>query len=357
MSWNDIDKKQGSAGSGRFVSFKDVESVRIRVLDEEPHTTYVHKMKQVIDGEEVFRTIPATPSLDDDHIQRENGKRFPATAQFNMRVFEYARDEKDAKKFLDEGEIKVLQGGVSIFKQLRTLYQNEGSLSAFDVLITKQGSGRDTEYTVSACPTSKTIDIDELRGSVDTDEALHWENIFPAITAEDQKKMLVDAKMDVNYDPAAALAAEMTEEDAKRQVFPFGKYKDKTVGEIAIIDTGYMEWAADNVTSNDAVAAACRVLSGALLNKATSAPQIEAPKAAPKPAAKKAEPKPAAKKAEVKAVDNSDLIKQVTKAFDSEKWDDTMLVLETIKKHGGGKTRLKDLTTAQLEALNAEVSA
>lgn len=353
MSWNDLDQKQGSGGSGRFVSFKDVESVRIRVLDEEPHTTYVHKMKQMVAGEEVFRTIPATPSLDDDYIQRENGKRFPAVAQFNMRVFEYKRDEKDAKKFLDDGEIKILQGGVSIFKQLRTLYQNEGSLSAFDILITKQGSGRETEYTVSACPTSKSVDVSVLQGEVSGDEALQWENIFPAITAEDQKRMLAEANMDINYDPALAIAAEMTEEDAQKQVFPFGKYKGKTVGEIAIIDTGYMEWAADNVTSNDAVAAACRVLSGSLLSRATEAPKIEAPKAEPK----KAEPKKAPAKAAPPKADNADLIAKVTKAFDSEKWDDTMLVLETIKKHGGGKTRLKDLTAPQLEALYAEVSA
>lgn len=355
MSWNDLDAKQGSTGSGRFVSFKDVESVRIRVLDEEPHTTYVHKMKQIVAGEEVFRTIPATPSLDDDYIQRENGKRFPATAQFNMRVFEYKRDEKDAKKFLDDGEVKILQGGVSIFKQLRTLYQNEGSLSAFDVLITKTGSGRDTEYTVSACPTSKGIDVAVIQGTVESDEALQWANIFPAITAEDQKRMLAEAKMDINYDPALAIAAEMTEEDARKQIFPFGKYKGKTVGEIAIIDTGYMEWAADNVTSNDAVAAACRVLSGMLLNKATEAPQIEAPKAAPKTEA--AKPKPAPKKAEPKpAADNTDLIGKITGAFDKEKWEDTLVVLETIKKHGGGKTRLKDLSRPQLESLYAEIS-
>lgn len=346
MAWEDLDQKQGGAGTGRFVSFKEGGSRRFRVLDAEPHTTMVHKISQIVNGEDVFRTVPATANLDDDYIQRMNGKRYPANPVFNLRVFEYAKENN--KDVPDKGEIKILQGGPQIFKALRGLWEDHGHLNQFDVIIKKEGEKRDTEYTVTAAPKSFDVDVDDLTSQMEQDETLAWENVFKPITAADQQKILAEAKLDINYDPAATIAETLTIDEASATVFPFGKYKGKKLGELAVIDAGYLEWAAENVTSNDAVAAGCRVLVGAGGKIAAK----ETPKAA-LPSAKKAEKaKPATKG--ISEERRAELKEAVETAFEDYEATD---IVAKIKEHGGGKARLKDLTGEQLQALHNDICA
>lgn len=354
MSWNDVDEKRGGA-SGRFVSFEDGKGVRLRILDEEPKTIRVHKISQPVKRgdktEEVFRTIPATPNPDDNYILQMNGKRYPDVPVYNMRCFEYKRD--DAGKFTDPptGEIKVLQGGPAIFKDLKKIYEEFGHLNQFDVVITRTGKGRDTEYAVSAAPNRLDCDVAGLTAKIAQDASLNWDNIFPPASADDQKKALTEAGFNVTYDPAAEIAARLSWDDASKVRFTFGKYgqkgQEKTVGELVIIDAGYVTWAAENVTSSDELAAACRVAvkhMSQLESGTAPVKQIEQPKAAPKPA-----PENKAKRA--------DLEKRVSDAFENdERYSDMQVMIDTLKRHGEGKTRVKDLTLPQLESLVKEIS-
>jgi hypothetical protein len=353
--WSDLDDKPKTGGlSGRFVKFSKEKSTRVRFLDEAPRTTFVHK---VTGKDDTFRTIPATENLDDDYIQQVNGKRFPATAQYSMRVFEYKRDEKG--NFTSEGEIKILQGGPAIFKALRTIMDEnggEGSLRNYDISITVKGEKRDTEYSVSAVPVSQKVDVDELIVQVDADEALKWENVFPKITAEQQKKILADAKIDITYDPVAAIAAVMTPEVAKGTVLGFGKYKGKTVGDVLVIDSSWLEWAAENVTSNDSVAAACRVAFGNVtsLAEAPAAPaQLTSASAASAPATKSA-PAPKAAPVNAETTEKAALISAISaklEAFSAPK------IVQTIKEASAtGETKLAKLSLDELKKLDGDLS-
>lgn len=376
MSWEDVDKPSGGSGLGRFVAFEDGKAVRMRLLDEEPHTTRVHKISQIVTrggkSEEVYRAIPATVNPDDNYILKHNPKRYPENTQFSMRAFVYNQDENN--RDTDEGEIKILQGGPAIFKQLRTIYQNEGSLTQFDVVITRRGEKRDTEYTVSAAARSRNIDVKKIIGQMESDPDLQWDRIFLPTTGEMQKKILDEAGMDVNYDPAAVLALEMSPERAATAMFTFGKYKGKTVGEVKVIDSGYLSWAAENVTSNDELAAACRISSG-LINQLAEASEPRAiadsesrmEKPAPKaekPAPKAEKPKPDKKsnleKAEELMADTNidrDAVKaEIQDWFESDPtYEDVQEVVTIIKKHGDGKTRLKDLSAQQMVSLLNEL--
>lgn len=349
MGWSDLDKKDGSGLSGRFVKVKSDAPVRLRFLDEEPYTTFVHKVTGKPDAankDGVFRSIAATPKLDDDHIQAVNGKRFPAVAQYNMRCFEFKRDDKG--KFTDEGEIKILQGGPGIFKPLRGICEESGSLRDYDILISAAGTGRDTEYAVTASPMSRNIDVNALLTKLEQDPTLAWENVFPIMTAEMQKKILFDSKIDITYDPVAEIVAVMSLDQALGTTLAFGKYKGKTVQDVMVIDASWIEWAGANVTSNDSVAAACQIAFGnvsALASGDTPQPQLPpAPKSTPAATAKPPKASPAKDEARAALV-----------ASVSSKLEDLPApkIVAAIKEHGAGKTRLKDLNIEQLTALDA----
>lgn len=348
MAWSDVDEKRGGGGGGRFVTIEDGKPVMLRILDEEPHTIRVHKIGQPIKKgdkiEEVYRTIPATASPDENYILQHNGKRYPDVPVFNMRCYEYKRDDKGA--LTTDGELKILQGGPGIFKQLQTIYSQFGHLNAFDIVISRKGKGRDTEYTVSASPKAQNIDVNALVTKVMQDPGMQWENIFPPVTRADQIKAITEAGFDISYDPAAKLLESLSWEKASEVKMGFGKYKDKTVGELLVIDAGYLTWAAENVTSNDLVAAACRLACKRMEQMDSgSAPAPQIPASAP-----------AAAPAEVKA-DRAALESKIADIFENdERFQDLEFMVNVIKKNGGGKTRLKDLTIPQMNALLAEIS-
>jgi hypothetical protein len=353
MGWGEVGK-EGKRGSlaGRFVQFEDGVTVTMRVLDEEPHTTRVHKITQVVQKgdkkEEVFRSIPATANPDDNWILKTNGKRYPDAMQHNLRVHVYG---KDGTKLTKEGEVKILQGGPAIYKPLRALYEQYGSLTGFDISIKRTGSKRDTEYTVSAAPVSMPVNVAELQAKMMADETINdWNNVFAPVTGEEQRKMAEAAGFDIAHDPVSAIAAVLSPEEASGLTFTFGKFKDKSLGEIAIIDAGYLAWAAENVTSNDRVAAGCRVLVNQMAGLASGQSATPAALPAAKPAAPKVE-KPKANDGERNA-----LIEKVSDIFSGEKYEDIEVVVGLVKKHGGGKTKVKDLTVPQLKALYAEVA-
>lgn len=352
LSWGDIDKAgQRSTGAGRFVQFESGVTVRMRILDEEPHTIRVHKISQIVGKDEVFRSIPATTKPDDNFILKRNGKRYPDVMQFNMRAWVYGLDDKK-RPLADKGEIRILQGGPAIFKQLRDIFNNNGHLNGYDITITRTGEGRDTEYAVSASPKSFDINVAEISQAMASDDTWKWENIFPEVTEADQVKMLSEAGFDIDYDPAAALATSMTFEEAKAIRFTFGKHKDKSVGDVLVIDAGYVEWASENVTTNDQLAAACRVAKEHLgmIDKKPEA------KALPSAEAKAAPAKPAPAKPAEDGKKRSGLQEEVQGYFENlPKFEDVSEMVAIIKKHGGGKTRLKDLTVAQLEALLGDI--
>lgn len=365
MSWADVDRK---TGGGRYFSLEDGETKRIRLLDEEPHTVLIHKISQIVDDEEVFITVPATPKADDDFINQHTN-RYPAVAQHNMRCV----------VFNDDGEpeaVQVLGGGVQIFRPLKTFYQRYGDLRDIDIEISREGEGRQTQYHVTTAPNTIEIDIDEWIEEMEGDEALSWDTLFPPITPEEQEKMIDEVGIDITYDPVIEIMEEMELDEALETHISFGKYgpdkyppKGKTIGEIFAIDSGYLEWVAEKATSDDTIAAAARIA-------VEHAGEIERPKKAKKAVSsgtkkskksgsgtkaksgskttKKAK-KSRSKKAKKKADDEpsrDELISEINAAFDeSDEYTEAMEIVEVIKKHGNGKTKIKDLTIEEMQSL------
>lgn len=376
MGWGDVNKGAlGQNSSGRILKIESGQTKTIRLLDEEPETTYVHKIEQEVNGEKVFRTIPATESLDDNIIQN-GSRRWPAQPQHGMRCVEVIDGEA-------VGEIQVLVGGKQIYGDtgLKKLYDRYGTkdprgLCAYDIDITRVGKERDTTYSVSMAPTHADLDLDALLAEIEQDPALSWDAIFPRVTSADQQRLLDQAGFDLSYDPAEDIAAEMTLDDAMETAISAGKYKDRLMSEIVVVDAGYISWMADNFTSDDRVAAAARVVTRnidqiAAPTKRAALPPRSGKGAAPEPTGDTQAARPAragsktapvARKAtpapeEASGPDRQALISQINDRMASdEKFEDAMEIATIVKKHGGGKTRLRDLSADQLGSLLEDLS-
>lgn len=258
FGWGEVDKP--TSGDKRFLSVADGETKTIRLLDTEPYTIRVHSISQEVNGEEVFRSIQATEAPDDDYVDA-NTNRYPAKPRHAIRCVEYDEDgEPDS--------IKILIGGVSIFRALKKLYEQYEDITDFDIDISRDGEKRDTDWTVSASPRSADIDVAEWVSEIEDNEEWAWENIFPEINAEDQKKIIDEAGIDITYDPVVEMMEELDMDEALAHRLTFGKYgpdkcppKGKTLGEVWRIDQGWVMWAAENVVGqHDETAAACRYL-------------------------------------------------------------------------------------------------
>ena len=292
ISWDDVGKEEGGGSSrGLFLSLKDGESATFRVLDESPELRKFHQVSATDgQGKKVFRSIMQTEEVDEDYIDL-NTNRFPAQVRYALHVLAYAEDSED-------GEIKVLIGGKMIFDAIKSIYKKFGDPRDFDLTLSRDGTGMDTSWAVTAAPKSHEIDIEDYTDKLDEDSAYEWDSIFPPITADQQKAIIDEAGIDITYDPIAEIAEGLTMKKALVTRFSFGKYgpkemppNGKTIGQVWKIDQGYIMWIAGNATKGDeAVIAACRfvvdntgaVEKGDSIEKAMIAPP-KAEKEAPPP--------------------------------------------------------------------------
>ena len=257
MGWGEVDKPRSGSDS-RFVACQDGESVVLRIIDMEPGSIRVHQISTVnSSGEEVFRSIQETPKPDDDIID-QNTNRFPAMDRHAIRCVVYDEDD-------EPDGIRVLVGGKQVFKQLKALFVRHGDLTEFDVTLSREGTGRETTWSISASPQSNEIDVEEWQEELENDDQWEYNVLFPPITPEQQEQILKEADIDITYDPVIDIMEDMTMEEALKTRLTFGKYgpekmppNGKTIKQIWKIDQGWIIWAANNVTSNDQVAAACR---------------------------------------------------------------------------------------------------
>lgn len=257
--WDEVGKEE--RGESRFLIIDPDTYVTVRVLDEAPYTTFIHRVAQKVKGEDKFAIIQATEDPDDDFIDA-NSRYYPRRRQHAMRVV--VMDDEG-----DPDDVKVLRGGNQIFGQLKTLYERHGDLREFDIIIKRTGERRDTQYHVSASPSSADIDLDAWVDYMNDLEELEFDQLFPPVTGEEQQRQLTAAGIDIFYDPIAEIAAEMSVEEALETHIPFGQFgpdnyppHGKTIQEVLAIDAGYVSWIAESATSNHDVAAAAQVAVG-----------------------------------------------------------------------------------------------
>ena len=126
MNWSNI--KTGGNGEGTpFLKLKTGEN-KVRIVDL-PFETQIH-WEDTIDGAKKKVICPGAgcPICKEGHIPQK---------RFQVLVL----DREDNK-------IKILEGGVSIFKQIKELAMDTdyGDPTLYDIKIKKEGQGRETKY-------------------------------------------------------------------------------------------------------------------------------------------------------------------------------------------------------------------
>lgn len=393
MGWDALNDGQLGQNGGRFFRWPEKEGqvTTVRFLDEEPFSNWVHKVSQTveIDGKErdVFRTIPATADLDDNYVQHLCNGRWAGQRQHHLRCIQIVDGEPI-------GDVMVLSGGKQIMEPIFMVCLRYGSITGYDFDISREGKGKATKYTVALAPEHAQIDDDlwnDLIAERDEKE-LAWENLFEVPTGEQQEQMFLGAGFDPDYDPAAIIAESMEIDEALALRMPGGKYKDKSLRDLVVIDLGYLQWVSDKYTSNDSIQAGARVIldnmdevKAALGNRQaapssrqvaapprgrgttgrstgttsetetdedgaepdpTSAPSAASRAASSRPARSAASPTPAA------SADAASLRKEVDALLsDNPQYEDAASVAALVKKFSGGKPRLRDMTAEQLTSL------
>lgn len=384
MGWADVKKGPiRDGGGGRFFQWQDGETKVLRILDDEPETVWAHKVSQTTDGEESYKTIPATPDLDENWIQR-NSKRWPASPVHNVRAIQIQDGDP-------VGDIGIVQGGKMIFEPIADHFEQYGTVNDVDFAITRKGTGKNTKWSVQLAKKHAEIpeqDWDSLIDEMNADEALQWDAVFVIPQdGDEQRKMFEDAGFSIDYDPAEDIAAEMDVEEAMRVRMPEkgqGKYPGKSMGELVIIDLGYVQWVAGNYTSDDNIAAAARVVTRNLdevrkLNpgrkaalkggdgdrrsagqrarderrgNARSVEELEVVDAEDEDGEdQRPAPRTAGRRAAGKAAqpDRGPLVTEINDLLGSlPQYEDAATLTRLVKRHSGGKTRMRDMDVEQL---------
>ena len=141
MNWSNI--KTGGNGEGTpFLKLKTGEN-KVRIVDL-PFETQIH-WEDTVDGTKKKVICPGAgcPICKEGHIPQK---------RFQVLVL----DREDNK-------IKILEGGVSIFKQIKELAMDTdyGDPTLYDIKIKKEGQGRETKYSVLASPNKSQLTAEE----------------------------------------------------------------------------------------------------------------------------------------------------------------------------------------------------
>ena len=137
MGWDDIEESTGSGAD--YVKIKANESVRLYLLDSEPVSFFQHRKKGEIKPQRCKgANCPYCVSSEYDKRQR---------FAINSYCFE-------AKK------VQIFEQGKSVFGQIKKTWEAyEKDLSKSDIIVTKQGDGLNTKYTVVPVPTKFKPDL------------------------------------------------------------------------------------------------------------------------------------------------------------------------------------------------------
>ena len=141
MKWNEM--KTGGSGEGTPFLKLQPGINQIRIVDL-PFETEIH-WEDAVDGSKKKVVCPGVgcPICKEGHVPQK---------RFQVLVI----DRTDSK-------IKILEGGVSIFKQIKDIAMDPdyGDPTFYDLKIKKEGQGRETKYSVLASPNKSQLSEEE----------------------------------------------------------------------------------------------------------------------------------------------------------------------------------------------------
>ena len=243
MAWNSIGKNDNTSSASELVDLSGRKQIRL-LLNEmpngEPLSNWFYSISTPADD---YRTW-MSPKPEDDFFQA------------NRRVFGLRATHASLAYDYEDNAVKILESGNQVWEQIKALHEAGKDLNNRDILITKTGTGRSTEY--------KVVDLDPKPLSVDLSN-YQRPDIQARYVAPTRDAVMQDLKSLGFQDPEEIFQTKpVTLEEAKQTKMPFGKYRDKTLGEVFNIESEYLLFLSTKVDRED-VKQCARVISNNLL--------------------------------------------------------------------------------------------
>ena len=148
MGWNDVKPTNNNTNGERKLNYLKLNqgTNQIRILDDEPVSTWQHWIPQANYGKGISVVCPGK----DCPICKERKKTAEAMKTDKSITQKYNVSRQHMINVIDRatGEVAILQKGNTIFENLVVFLEEIGDLREYDVRIIRKGTGRQTTYTV-----------------------------------------------------------------------------------------------------------------------------------------------------------------------------------------------------------------
>jgi hypothetical protein len=143
MGWGDV-KEPGTGGNVDFMKLQSGQN-QLRIVGR-PSLIEIH-WEKAVDGttKKVICPGAGCPVCKGGHVPM---------ARYQVQVIDRA-----------DGKIKVLEGGPTIFNSIKSYAMDAdyGDPTKYDMKVKKEGSGRETKYTIVAAPKKSDVKPEELK--------------------------------------------------------------------------------------------------------------------------------------------------------------------------------------------------
>lgn len=245
MTWNLIGKQEKpQGGASDLIKIEDKKKVRLLLhhTNGGPVANWIYAISTPADD---YRTWVAPDKNTSEDFFALNRSIFSLKPIFSAYAYDY-----------DEQCIKILESGNMIWESIKDLYEAGKDLGNRDLLIRKKGSGRTTEYSVVDCdPTPAPAGIDTMQ----------LPDLYGRYVPATKEQVLADlAVLGFTNPEDIFVPRPLAYAVAKDVKIPFGKYKDKTMGQLVNLDTKYIDFLAMKIDRLD-IKESARVVANQLL--------------------------------------------------------------------------------------------
>lgn len=243
--WNLIGKQEKpQGGTSDLIKIEDKKRVRLLLhhTNGGPVANWIYSISTPADG---YKTWVAPDKNKGEDFFACNRSVFSLKPIFSAYAYDY-----------DEQAIKILESGNMIWEAIKDLYEAGKDLGNRDLLIRKKGSGRQTEYSVVDCdPTPAPAGIDTME----------LPDLYGRYVSATKEQVMTDLMALGFTNPTEIFTAQpLSYEVAKDVKVPFGKYKDKTIGQLVSLDARYLDFLATKIDRLD-IKEASRVVANQVL--------------------------------------------------------------------------------------------
>ena len=229
MAWGDIgaNSQQSSSTTSDLVVLEGQKRLRLLLPPEGPISHWFYSISTPADD---YRTWKS-PDPSNDFFAR------------NRRIFRVRPVHAGLAWDYDEGAIKILESGNQIWEQIKDLVDAGKSLDERDILITKKGTGRSTEY--------KVVDMDPTPFTVNVD-AMEKPDMEARYVAPTYEEVIEDLRQLGFTNPEQIFQTRPIDiETAKQMEVPFGKHKGKTLNDVYTTDSQYLLFLSTKIDRED----------------------------------------------------------------------------------------------------------